>query len=142
MCDGILTDIFIQRPLITSHQVDFISQTPSGNWLHLPSIEGKKSFYLRKPFQKFSFLQKAFTVSTEIFHGISGIFIGTGQHKRIKLRLTGGNGNHFYNIFFIRIFLDGRTAYYTMVFRDGTAKCETIQQRRDVFNLRQDYRLL
>ena len=103
----------------------------------MPSVIGKKTLKFGQVLQAFCFFENILAFFPEIFHGIAGVFISTCQQKGIKLSLGGRNGYHFYNIFFVGIFLDGWTAFDTMVLADGGTQCETIQQRRDDFLVRQ-----
>ena len=132
MGESIFAHIFFQRAFVAADEIHFISQTPTGNGLHLPTVKRQKTFDFGKILQDLCFLQDVLSLFAEIFHGIAGVFIGTCQKKGFKLCLTGRYRNDFYNVFFICILLNSGTADHTMMFADGVAEGEAIQQRRNV----------
>ena len=123
--------MFFQSAFVSSHQIHLIAQALAGDGHHLPALIGQKALQLGQLLQKLRFLQHVFAHLAEVLHGIGRVFVGTGQKQGIHLGLRSGDGDDLNNIFFVCVFLDGRTAAYTVVLAHGLPHGETVQQRGD-----------
>ena len=138
----IFPNIFVQRTLVSTHQIKLKTKAPAGNGLHLPAFVGQKAVQLGELLKKLRFLHHILTNALVIGHCIGRIFIGTGQQKGVQLHLGSRNGNDLDYVFFVGVFLYGGMTADAVMVTYGVTKGESVQQRGDAFLLRQVYRLL
>ena len=139
---GVTPYIFLQGTLIAAHQINLKAQTVLGDGFHLPAVVGQKTVQLGQGFQQFCLFEDSFSHFPEVIHGIRRIFISASQQKGVHLGLRGGDGDDFYDVLFIGIFLYRGTADNAVVAAHGTSHGEAVQQRRDESGFWQRDRLL
>ena len=81
--------------------------------------------------QQLGLFQQIVGKLAEIFHRLRGIFVSAGDQQRIQLGLGGGDGNHFYNIFTLGVFLYSGITANTVMVVDWRTDGKAVQQGGD-----------